>query len=99
MKKSTDAAELVRLMSRIALLTQLGLSMVTPPILCVLCALWLQNRFGVGDWVILAAILLGVGSGVSGVFSFVRREAAREARRDAGRPHTDKKCEEEKDRL
>lgn len=89
MQKKTDQSELVRLLSRITLLTQLGLSVVTPPILCVLGALWLQKRFGLGDWVLLCAILLGTVSGVSGVFSFVRRETARDMRRDAGKPVSD----------
>lgn len=81
MDKKPNSADFIRLLSRISLLTQLGLSVVTPPILAVLLALWLQKRFGAGDWVMLAAILVGVVSGVSSVFSFVRREAARETRR------------------
>ncbi len=84
MKQTSDRTELVRLLSRITLLTQLGLSVVTPPILAVLLALWLQERFGLGDWVLLCGILLGILAGVTSVFGFVRREAAREARRDAG---------------
>lgn len=78
MKETKDTAEFVRLFSRISLLTQLGLSVVTPPILSVLLALWLQERFGLGDWVLLCAILGGIFSGVMSVFSFVRRETARE---------------------
>lgn len=80
MEKKPDSAEIIRIFSRISLLTQLGLSVVTPPILAVLLALWLQRKFGFGDWVLLTAILVGIVSGVSSVFSLVRREAAREAR-------------------
>ena len=80
MGKKPDTAELLRLFSRLTLLTQLGLSVVTPPILAVLLALFLQKRFGMGDWVLLAAIVLGLVSGISSVFSFVRREALREAK-------------------
>lgn len=80
MKKTTDTTEFVRLFSRISLLTQLGLSVVTPPILAVLGALWLQDRFGLGDWVLFVAILVGILSGVTSVFSFVRREARRDAK-------------------
>ena len=83
MSKKSDSVEFIRLFSRISLLTQLGLSVVTPPILSVLLSLWLQDRFGVGDWILLCAILIGIVSGVSGVFSFVRREAQRETRREA----------------
>ncbi len=76
-----DTKEFVRIWARISLLTQLGLSVVTPPILLTLLALFLQRRFGVGDWVLLVAILTGVFSGVTSVFSFVRRENAREVKR------------------
>ncbi len=79
-KKMMDTAQMLRIWARISLLTQLGLSVVTPPLLLILFAIWLQNRFGVGDWVLLCAILMGISSGVTSVFSFVRREAAREAR-------------------
>ncbi len=81
MGKKPDTAEMIRLLSRLSMLTQLGLSVVTPPILCVLLALFLQRRFGAGDWVLLAAILIGIISGVTSVFSFVKHEAAREAKR------------------
>ncbi len=87
MEKKPDSAELIRILSRISLLTQLGLSVVTPPILAVLLALWLQRKFGVGDWVLFCAIVFGIVSGVSSVFSLVRREAAREAKGE----HTEKK--------
>ncbi len=82
MSKKTNSTDLIRLFSRITLLTQLGLSIVIPPILAVLLASWLQKRFGLGDWVILAAILLGVLSGISSVLSLVWRESRREAARD-----------------
>ena len=78
MKKTTDTTEFIRLFSRITLLTQLGLSVVTPPLLAVLLALWLQNRFGLGDWVLLVAILGGIVSGVTGVFRLVRRDIRRD---------------------
>lgn len=87
MEKKPSSADFIRIFSRISLLTQLGLSVVTPPILAVLLALWLQRKFGWGDWVLLCAILVGTVSGVSSVFSLVRREAAREAKTE----HTDKK--------
>lgn len=89
MDKKTNSADFVRLLSRISLLTQLGLSIVTPPILAVLFALWLQKRFDVGDWVLLAAILVGIVSGVSSVFSLVRREAEREERQMARQTQKD----------
>ena len=90
MKQTSDRTETVRLLARITLLTQLGLSVVTPPILAVLLALWLQARFGLGDWVLLTAILLGIFSGVTSVFNFVRREAKKDAKSPAVPQSADK---------
>ena len=43
-------------------LTQLGLSLAAPPVLCLLGAGWLARRFSLGPWVYFAAIVLGVGA-------------------------------------
>ena len=40
-------------------LTQLGLSLSVPPILCLMAADWLSKQFGLGEWVFLAAVVLG----------------------------------------
>lgn len=53
-------------------LTQLGLSIAVPPVLCVLAAGWLQKRFGIGDWIMLCGIFLGIGAGASSFLSFIR---------------------------
>ena len=50
-------------------LTQLGLSTVAPLAGFVLLAVWLQNRFDLGNWVLFVGIGLGVISAVDG---FVR---------------------------
>ena len=47
-------------------LTQFGLSVAVPLAGFPLLALWLQNRFGWGDWVIWAAVLLGVIAAIDG---------------------------------
>lgn len=70
----------MRILSRITLVTQLGFSLVTPPVLLVLLALWLQNRTGAGDWLLLAAILTGVLAGISSVWQLLRAELARDRR-------------------
>ena len=41
-------------------LTQFGLSVVLPPVLFLLGAVWLKNRFGLGGWVVLVGLLVGV---------------------------------------
>ena len=73
--------DLIRLVSRISLITQLGLSLVTPPLLLLLGALWLQDRFGIGDWLLLCAILAGVLSGGYAAYTLIRAEILCEKRR------------------
>ena len=73
--------DLIRIVSRISLITQLGLSLITPPLLLLLGALWLQERFGVGDWLILCAILAGILSGGCAAYNLIRAELLHEKRR------------------
>ncbi len=47
-----------------ALLTQLGLSVALPPLLCLFAAGWVRDRLGLGLWIMVIALLLGVGGGV-----------------------------------
>ena len=50
-------------------LTQLGFSVAVPLAGFVLLALWLQNRFGWGQWVVWVGIVLGVVSAINGLRS------------------------------
>lgn len=74
--------ELIRVLSRITLITQLGLSLVLPPVLLALGAMWLQKRFGVGDWLLVCAILTGVLSGACSAYQLLRAELSREERQN-----------------
>ena len=47
-------------------LTQLGLTVVTPLVGFPLGALWLQNSFGWGNWIIWVAVGLGIICAVDG---------------------------------
>ena len=53
-------------------LTQLGLSLAVPPVLCLFLAGWLAERFLWGPWVWAAAILLGVGASACTFAEFMR---------------------------
>lgn len=57
----------------LSLITQLGLSLITPLLLCIFLSLWIQRRFGAGDWVIVAGILAGLGSMAVSYFQFYKR--------------------------
>lgn len=57
-------------MKDIALLVwfmQLGISVAGPLVLFVLLALWLQHKFQLGSWVVIAAVVIGVISAIDGL--------------------------------
>ena len=45
------------------LVSQLGLSVIMPILLCVLLCYFLVNRFGVGMWIYIPGFILGIGAG------------------------------------
>ena len=53
-------------------LTQLGFSIAVPPVLCIFAGMWLQRRFALGDWVIVASLGVGLVSGACSFMSFAR---------------------------
>lgn len=53
-------------------LTQLGLSTAVPLAGFVLLAVWLKNRFGLGNWVLFVGIGLGVVSAIDGFYKSLR---------------------------
>ena len=48
-------------------LTQLGLSVVMPPVVAIVLAVWLQRNYELGNWVLWAGIALGVICAVDGL--------------------------------
>lgn len=53
-------------------LTQLGLSTAAPLACCVLVAVWLRNRFGLGVWVIIVGAVLGLVLAFDGLRSSLK---------------------------
>lgn len=49
-------------------LTQLGLSTAIPLVGFVLLAVWLRNRFSLGNWILFAGIALGLICAVNGFY-------------------------------
>ena len=48
-------------------LTQLGISVAVPPTVFVLLGVWLRNRFDLGSWVVIVAVLAGVVCALDGL--------------------------------
>lgn len=59
----------------LGMITQFGLSTLTPMLLCILGAVWLKARFSLGDWVVLVGVLLGAGSGFLSMLKMIRSMA------------------------
>lgn len=56
-------------------LTQLGFSVVVPPVCFILLAVWLRNDCGWGAWVIWAGVFLAIFSAAEGLRASLRAMA------------------------
>ena len=74
--------QLMRVLSRLTLLTQLGLTFITPPLLLLLAAMWLEDRFGVGEWIVVPALLIGLLSGGCGAYGLLAAELRKDRQSD-----------------
>ena len=59
-------------LSLLTWLTQLGLTVALPPVALILLAVWLRDRFGWGNWVLWLGIILGIYCAVTGFISSMR---------------------------
>lgn len=75
----------MKMMQDLTWLTQLGISITAPPLLCALGAGWLISRFGWPGWVMLPALLLGLGGAAASMWGFYRHAQlkAQKAKRSA----------------
>lgn len=67
---------------------QFGFSMIFPTVVFLYLAVWLQNRFDLGMWIIIVLGILGLMTSVSTTKSCLRslRKAAEEASGEKKRP-------------
>ena len=59
-------------MRGLSYLTQVGLSVAAPIILCLLGGLWLRKKLGLPPWVLLIAMLVGLISGLMSLWKFLQ---------------------------
>ena len=67
-------------------LSQLGLTVVAPPVGFILLGVWLRNRFAWGNWVIWVAVALGLYCMVTGFISSLRMLSAISAEKKKNKP-------------
>ena len=67
---------LQKLFRGIALVGQLGFSLITPPVVLLWLAHWLQNKYHLGVWITIVALILGLLTSVSMALQFYRKLTA-----------------------
>lgn len=66
----------------VMLLTQLGTSIAVPPLLCLYAAGWLRDRFDLGLWIMVLALVLGVASGITSAWNLWKQTEQRRKKRN-----------------
>ena len=61
----------------IALVGQLGFSLITPPVVLLWLAHLLQSKYGLGVWITIVALLLGLLTSASTALKFYRKLTAK----------------------
>ncbi len=62
-----------KVLKGIALVSQIGISIITPPVLMALLGSWLCGKFGIGPWLTLIFIIFGLLASGSTAYSFYRK--------------------------
>lgn len=58
-------------------LTQFGLNLALPPILFLWLGNWLKGKFDLGNWVMILALVLGIGTMLNNLLVFLQQFARR----------------------
>ena len=67
-----DPRKTVDIGKNLALVTQMGIMILAPVGLCMFAANALIEKYGLGDWVMIIAILLGISAGFFFFFKILR---------------------------
>ena len=63
----------VRVMKAVSIMGQLGFTLITPPLVMTLLGWWLQDRFGLGAWVMVLTMAIGLITSAVSAYQFYRR--------------------------
>ena len=63
----------MKLAKAIAMVGQLGFTLLTPPVAMGLLGWWLQSRFGLGFWIMLVCLVIGLLTAAANARQFYRR--------------------------
>ena len=68
--KEEDRNQLRTIFRQLSMLSQLGLSLVVPTLLCVFVCYWLTIKLGLGGWIYIPGFILGLGSSAMTAYKF-----------------------------
>ena len=66
----------------LVLLSQIGLSIAVPLVLCTYGAYWLRSRFELGGWVVIAGVIAGLLGAVGGLWRSYQMILRKGSRKD-----------------
>ncbi|MGN0975249.1 MAG: AtpZ/AtpI family protein [Gemmiger sp.] len=75
-----------RLLEDVLWLTQLGLSLLLPLVVCLWGCSWLTAHTGVGGWIYVPGFVVGLGCGAATFRNFARMMMKRAEKNKSGRP-------------
>ena len=65
---------------KLTLLTQLGLSVIMPLLLCLLGCMYLTQKTGIGVWIYIPGFILGLGSSFMTAYKFYKSVIEKDSR-------------------
>ena len=71
---------LSEILKHISMLGQLGLNIIIPIIVCVLVCWLLTDKAGVGEWVYVPGLILGIGASFMSGYKFYLSETKKAAK-------------------
>lgn len=74
--------ELMKIFRQLAMLTQLGLSLLTPLLLCLGLCYYLVTRFSLGGWIFLPGFFFGLGGSGTVAWKFFKAQTRQSEREE-----------------
>ena len=65
---------------------QLGFTLITPPVVMALLGWWMQQRFGLGTWIMLVFIVIGLLTSAASAWKFYIRVIGPEGKKTKAEP-------------
>lgn len=63
-------------------ITQLGMNIVTPIILCIIISIYIKNKFRLSNYVVVFGIIIGCGAGFMSLINFIKYVAKENSKKD-----------------